>query len=125
MLVMPNLVFGITLQYRPQQYYGKFRFPGREPLKINTHPEEQKVFYTQEATLSVSASGAGTLVYEWMKDGNSIATLELMDVTGADSPTLHIHHFSREHEGKYSCVVRNQDGTLDSRKADLKGIISV
>lgn len=60
-----------------------------------------------------------------MKDGNSIATQELMDVTGADTPTLHICHFSQEHEGKYSCVVKNEDITLDSHKADLKGIIII
>ena len=60
-----------------------------------------------------------------MKDGNNIATAELIDCTGADSPTLHISCFSKEHEGKYSCVVRNQDSTLDSHTVDLRGIMLV
>ena len=107
-------------------YYGNSSFfSGREPLKINTQPIEQEVFYTQEVALSVSATGAGTIMYEWMKDGSSIATLESTDFTAADSPILRISHFSKKHEGKYSCVVRNQDNTLDSHTVNLRGITLV
>lgn len=97
---------------------------GREPLKILKHPLTQCTTYNKKVTLSVSATGAGTLYYQWMKDKQAIGSdTPLPDCTGLDTSTLLISSFAEEHEGSYTCVVKNDDNTLESSSADLKGKI--
>ena len=49
--------------------------------------------------------------------------MPLSDCAGFDTSTLLIHSFAEEHEGSYTCLVKNEDNTIESNSADLKGKI--
>jgi len=63
------------------------------------------------ATLSVAASGVGTLVYAWSKDG--------VVVDGATGPTLEIADVRAGDLGQYSVRVTNAVGSITSNAATL------
>ena len=75
-------------------------------------------------TLSVSATGPGTLFYQWMKDGQAIINDKNSNCTGVSTPELHISSFSSEHVGVYKCQVSNDYDAKDSNDAELTGIAS-
>ena len=56
-----------------------------------------------------------------MKDGEAISDDIIPNCSGYSSPMLEISSFSSEHEGCYKCIVRNEDNTLESSDAHLKG----
>ena len=65
-------------------------------------------------TLSVSAIGAEN--YEWKKDGKAITDSKC---SGTDGPILIINEFSTDDQGEYSCVIRNRDGEVESKSANM------
>ena len=73
----------------------------------------------------MSAHGEGALFYQWIKDGEAISDKNIPNCSGCNSPVLVISSFSSEHEGCYKCVVRNEDITLESSDAHLKGNSSI
>ena len=76
-------------------------------------------------TFSVSATGAGTRVYQWKKDNKAIDSNASPGYNGVDTPTLYIHSFTEEHEGRYTCVIKNEDRVLESDFADLAGEVAM
>ena len=81
-----------------------------DPPHITAQPARQKVLEGGTVTLTVSATGAEPLSYEWSKDGSPLteqtATLTLFDVTLNDS-------------GIYRVRVTNDFGFADSDPATL------
>ena len=95
--------------------------PSHPPVIVK-HPQNQTGIYGDEITFTVSATGSGLLSYQWMKDGKAI-TNENSFVHYFDTPTLHIHSFSPECKGSYSCVVSSSIGSVISRSAEIKGVL--
>ena len=90
------------------------------------HPQPQCKIYGDEVIFSVAAIGAGTLVYQWMKDEEVVLGDKLHSYHGEDTPTLCITPFSPEHEGTYKCVIKNEhNDILHSSPANLKGELKV
>ena len=76
------------------------------------------------ATITVSASGPGSLSYAWKKDGDFITSAEYPNCTGCDSDTLTISPFTILYEGNYSCVISNQEGlSVESELTTITGEI--
>jgi hypothetical protein len=65
----------------------------------------------------VSATGAENLVYLWKKDGEDVTGDRYI---GANTPSLTISRFSPCDQGKYICVIKNCNSTVESEQADLK-----
>ncbi len=67
-------------------------------------------------SVSVSATGAENLVYLWKKDGEDITHNRYI---GTNSSTLTINTFLSDDQGKYMCIIKNCNSTIDSEQADL------
>ena len=69
------------------------------------------------ATFSVTATGTGTLLYQWQKD-----LVDLTDggnISGATADTLQVSNAQAADEGDYRCVVTDDNGSTDSDAAAL------
>ena len=76
------------------------------------------------ATITVSASGPGTISYAWKKDGDIITSEKYPQCSGFDSDTLTISPFTVLDEGNYSCVISNEEGlSTESELIAVKGKI--
>jgi hypothetical protein len=74
----------------------------------------------QALTISITATGAGTVQYQWVKDGAQIA--------GEVAPTFTKAAYATTDEGKYWCVVRSECGTVTSDTTTVTtrpGVVSV
>lgn len=71
--------------------------------------------------LRVRASGSGNITYQWMKDGEFFSEDDLANCIGATSDTLQFLSLSSEHSGTYVCRVSNENASVESKKAVLKG----
>lgn len=91
-------------------------------MKLHEHPLTQCKVYGDKVALTVSATGAGTLSYEWIKDDEVIEHDQQPMYTGIDTDTLLIGSFSAEFKGKYWCKISNEDSVLYSNTADLQGM---
>lgn len=78
-------------------------------LQINTQPNGTSLCPTGTYTLSVSASGSGTISYKWRKDGN--------DINGANQSTYTINNATSSDAGTYTCIVSNGWGSLTTNDA--------
>lgn len=78
---------------------------------IATQPAALSVRAGQAATLTVSATGGGTLAYQWRKGGIAIA--------GATSATYTIAATAATDAGSYDVVVTNSAGSVTSAAAAL------
>lgn len=86
--------------------------PAPEPL-IVAQPSSIAVPTGASATLSVYATGAATLVYQWYRNPGGIA------VPDATSSTLNIGNATAANAGEYYVTVGNSLGTLTSQPASL------
>jgi len=87
------------------------------PTAILTHPSAQTVGEGGTASFSVVAEGAGTLNYQWQKNG-----ADLVDdgrIVGANTADLQITNCDSGDEGNYRCVVSGYCGTQTSNAATL------
>ncbi|MGB7567272.1 MAG: InlB B-repeat-containing protein, partial [Chitinivibrionales bacterium] len=75
---------------------------------ITLDPADQTVLAGQPDSFSVAATGAGTLAYQWRKNGT--------DITGETKAILKIAAVAITDTGSYTCVVSN-DGGKDTSKA--------
>ena len=72
--------------------------------------------------LTVTATGLGTLSYQWLKDGDDIDGVKYPNCSGIDTATLTITPFTSEYEGNYSCLVKDQTGQdVNSDPIQVKG----
>lgn len=74
---------------------------------ITRHPQSTAVPAGQPFELAVKSPNA--LSFQWMRNGTAIA--------GATESDLTIASASRSHDGSYSCVATNADGSTTSRTA--------
>jgi hypothetical protein len=84
---------------------------GLQGASISTHPASQSIAYGGSGTLSVVATGAGTLTYQWQKDGISIV--------GATGSNLTISNMRPWHVGDYRVQVTDTGGTVTSNAAEV------
>ncbi len=82
-----------------------------EGPSISVHPSSQIVELGGSATLSVTATGDGTLEYQWYKDN--------IVVEGATSASLALSNLEAGDLGTYYVVVSNTVGTINSNPATL------
>ena len=82
-----------------------------KPL-VKTTPIYETVCEGSEIALSVEATGTGPLVYQWMKDGESI--------TGANANSYYLRSVRTDDAGTYSVAVGNCCGLVESKIAELK-----
>ena len=81
---------------------------------ISIQPASQSVVKGSTATFTVTATGGGTLSYQWKKNG--------ADIAGATKSTYTTDATSDEDIGaglEFSVVVSNSAGTITSTKASL------
>ena len=88
-----------------------------EPVKIDASPVDAGIVSGEAGSLTVNASGGGTLSYQWVKyDAKS---RKWSNVEGATSATFNITAITEAKEGKYKCLVTNGASTYYSKDADL------
>ncbi|MBE0541512.1 MAG: immunoglobulin domain-containing protein [Verrucomicrobia bacterium] len=78
---------------------------------ITVHPTNTAVFAGQTATLALSATGPGTITYQWNRNG--------APVPGGNSPVLQIPNVQNNNDttGTYTCGVTNEFGGVRSSNA--------
>jgi hypothetical protein len=81
------------------------------PPVISTHPQSQSVLTGAAVTFSVTASGSGTLSYQWLRNGTAIA--------GATSASLALTNVQVADAGTYTVRVTNANGSVTSNGATL------
>ncbi len=79
------------------------------PLEITTQPVGVRITEGGRATLSVSASGSGTLSYQWYKGDTAIS--------GATSSSFTISNAALSDAGSYTVVVTDENGSITSAPA--------
>jgi len=93
---------------QPQQF---FRLRSYHPLEIATQPQSQSVTSGDPVTFSVTATGEGTLYYQWRLDG--------VDIAEATDATLTISNVQPIDAGDYSVVVTDDMASVTSDNATL------
>ena len=86
--------------------------PSNTPPQITQQPLDQTVAEGQTATFTVSATGTGTLTYQWQKNQGNIGGATLASYT---TPTL----TAADSGAKYRCVVTNPYGNATSNEVLL------
>ena len=94
---------------------------GRKPLKFHKHPQTQCKIYDEAVLFTVSATGAGTISYQWMKDKEIIKCDGPSTYAGVSTDILCINTFSPAHKGEYCCKISNDDSSIISDVASLQG----
>ena len=84
---------------------------------ITQHPQPQHVARGGPATFSIAASGAGTLTYQWKKDGANL--INGGNISGADTAVLTVNPAGTPDAGNYSCEVSADCGGMESNAAAL------
>jgi len=86
------------------------------PPTITVHPTNRTVYFGQTAAFGVTASGPGTITYQWNRDG--------VPIGGASSPTLSVPNVRTNNNttGTYTCGVTNEFGGVLSSNAVLTAI---
>ncbi len=89
---------------------------------ISDHPDAQTAPIGSSMSMSVAASGPGTLIYQWRLDGvvltNGPQTLGAV-ISGATAPTLSISGIHAGFAGSYDCIVSNLCKAVPSTTAAL------
>ena len=78
---------------------------------VNTQPSNQSVYGNGSASFTVSATGSGTLTYQWSKNGSPIS--------GETSSTLTINNATSNDDADYSVSVTGNCGVVTSNNAHL------
>jgi sugar lactone lactonase YvrE len=81
------------------------------PPTITTQPVSRSVVAGIGAIFSVSATGTGTLSYQWRKDG--------VPIVGATGATLSLPSVTVGDAGNYTVVITNSAGSIESAAAVL------
>jgi hypothetical protein len=84
--------------------------PAKPTISVQPSPF-QTIAAGSSVALSVTATGDGTLAYQWRKDGAALA--------GANGSTLAVSDFKAADAGTYSVVVTNAAGATNSNDAVL------
>lgn len=87
------------------------------PVVLTSRPLDLTVTHGSNVTLQVTATGGGSLSYQWMKDG--IALTNGGRFSGVQTPALNINPARLEDQGNYTVSVRNDVSSLTSSKTLL------
>lgn len=91
-------------------------------ISIINHPQSHSTYYGMAVTLTVSATGPGTLHYLWKKDGAAIDDSDdNLTFSGVNSPNLFIQSYMPIYEGSYACAISNEVEEVDTSSAELTG----
>ena len=82
-----------------------------DPPRISVQPADQQVLAGSRVTLSVIATGASPLSYQWKKGG--------LDIYRATQASWALANAQGSDAGSYSVTIANLDGKLTSRAATL------
>jgi hypothetical protein len=86
------------------------------PVAITTQPSTQSVVVGGTTTLTVAATGSGTLTYQWLRNGTAIA--------GATGASLTLTNLARGGSASYSVIVTGSGGSVTSNAAALTVLAS-
>ena len=90
----------------------RIRFTGSSAPTIGTHPASRTVSVGQPATFSVSATGTGTLSYQWQRNG--------ADIEGATGSSYTLAAATAGDSGaRFRVIVTNAAGSATSNAATL------
>ncbi|HEV7402144.1 MAG TPA: Calx-beta domain-containing protein [Chthoniobacteraceae bacterium] len=87
------------------------------PPSIGTQPQGQSIAAGRNAQFSVTASGFGTLTYQWLFNG--LAITDGGNISGATTATLTITGAVAADAGSYTVAVSNAGGSVTSSAASL------
>lgn len=87
------------------------------PPTITQHPGSQHICSGGTVAFTVSATGAGTVAYQWQKNNASIA--DGGHYSGANTPVLTVSGADSGDAGDYRCIVSNVGGSVYSDAATL------
>jgi glucose/arabinose dehydrogenase len=90
----------------------RIRYTGSNAPNISQQPTSRTVSVGQPATFSVSATGTGTLTYQWQRNGTNISGATGTSYT-LPSATL------ADNGAKFRAIVRNSAGSVTSNEATL------
>jgi len=88
-----------------------------EQPTVTQQPQSRNVLAGSAATFTVAASGAGTLSYQWQKDGADLN--DGGNVSGAHAAQLQISNVGEDDQANYRCAVTDDCGTVISKPALL------
>ncbi len=87
------------------------------PPTITQQPAAQSVCPGGTATFTVAAGGAGTLAYQWQKNGANLSNGG--HYSGVTTPTLTVSSADAGDAASYACVVTGDGGSTSSNAATL------
>jgi alpha-tubulin suppressor-like RCC1 family protein len=93
------------------------------PAGITSQPTNKSVLLNSNAVFTVSATGTGSLSYQWMSNGTNLSTGGR--INGATSPTLTISGSQTNDNDDYQVIVANSYGTATSVVATLTVYVPV
>jgi hypothetical protein len=120
-----NTGYKITIGGTATDLSAVFRRRGFSGINITAQPQPATVLETQTAQFTITATGSGTLLYQWQKYNTGTATWDnltnLQDqISGAQSATLQILNADYPtDEGSYKCVLTDNNGSQDSNTVTL------
>ena len=85
------------------------------PLNIGQQPPDRVAGTGLATTFTATAVGAGTLGYQWLKNGGAL--VDGTSVSGANTASLTVANLSGVDEGSYSLVVTNTSGDSATTRA--------
>jgi len=88
-----------------------------DPPTITQHPQSQLAARGTTVQFIVTATGQGTLSYQWFKDDNFLSDGDT--ISGAFTNTLQIADVQDADQGDYHCLVGNVGGSTSSNTATL------
>ena len=93
--------------------------PAVDSPQIIQHPTTKlDMVVGSTVKFTVTATGGGTLMYKWQRDGADLNPLP-EEVSGETTSTLQIDSVKKQHKGTYTCIVSNAAGTTRSKPAQL------
>ncbi len=87
------------------------------PPTVTQHPANRQVCPQGSAAFSVTATGEGTLAYQWQKNGSNLANGG--HYTGVTTANLTVSSADAADVASYRCVVSNGGGSTTSNAANL------
>jgi len=88
--------------------------PEPEPVvavEVSLHPMSQAAYIQESITLNVSATGSGTLSYQWRKNGAALS--------GQIQSYLNFANLSLDDAAQYDVVISNEAGSVVSNIANV------
>jgi len=85
--------------------------------RITQHPSSANPCHSDNAIYNVSATGTGTLGYQWQVNGANVS--DGTDYSGTNSATLTVYDVGDDDIASYRCVIADDNGSTTSYSAAL------